>query len=190
MSQGKRIRYQQAKSLADRIAKAIADSCERLEIAGSIRRQQGYVGDIEMVAIPIYHPSMFEDVPGENALLTRLNELVLEGRLVKANNGTKLPKFYVPVVDNFTLEVRIADELSWPVALAITTGPETFSKKLVTKISQGGFLPSDCQITHGWHVVRDGNHLEFASEREFLEFCECGWIEPKSRGKKFGEHYS
>lgn len=187
MSQAqRRIPYRQAKSLAERIKKELSGCCERIEIAGSIRRRRGYVGDIEMVAIPIFHPSLFDNVQGENALLAKLNQLVQRGRLKRANNGTVLPKFHIPALDDFKLEVMIVDKNSWAVALAIATGPKEFSKKLVTKVIHGGFLPSDCTISDGWKVIRDGNVVPLATEREFLEFCECGWLPPNERLVKKG----
>jgi DNA polymerase/3'-5' exonuclease PolX len=44
--------YNDAKRLADCLVKAIAPYCERIEIAGSVRRKKADVKDIEIVAIP------------------------------------------------------------------------------------------------------------------------------------------
>jgi DNA polymerase (family 10) len=41
-----------ARALAERIAAELAPMCERIEIAGSIRRQRPVVGDIDLVILP------------------------------------------------------------------------------------------------------------------------------------------
>jgi DNA polymerase/3'-5' exonuclease PolX len=41
-----------AQPIADRVRDLLAPHCDRIEIAGSIRRQKADVGDIEIVAIP------------------------------------------------------------------------------------------------------------------------------------------
>ena len=53
------------------ILDALAPSCARLEIAGSIRRQRPYIGDVELVAIPHYDPliDMFSEVYGHQSRL-------------------------------------------------------------------------------------------------------------------------
>ena len=47
---------------ATSLCEELADACDRLEIAGSIRREKKEVGDIEIVAIPIRPVDMFGDV--------------------------------------------------------------------------------------------------------------------------------
>ena len=48
-----------AKKWADRIVEILAPHCDRIEIAGSIRRQKPTIGDIEVVCIPKQNLDMF-----------------------------------------------------------------------------------------------------------------------------------
>ncbi len=53
--------YEQALEIAERTKALLAPHCERIEIAGSIRRKKPHVKDIEIVAIPkSYNIGLFE----------------------------------------------------------------------------------------------------------------------------------
>jgi len=181
-----------AKALADKIIKEyIGAYCERCEIAGSVRREKAMVGDIDIVCIPKQPPALF-DIVGDgyswNMLQVQLEHMVMHKKLYRANkgNGTN-PTFYIPslydkaIEKNFKLEISMTTAEAWPVLFAIKTGCAEFSKRLVTLKNEGGYLPSDCKVEGGWQVWRGDERLQFADEREFIEFC-CGrWLEPQER---------
>lgn len=186
MSQtNKRLSLEVATDLAARIAAELEPVCERVEVAGSVRRKRETVGDIEFVVIPKFSPSLLPGVPGVSLLEMTLVSMVGRGRLIPAaaNEGQRLKRYYIPALreDGLKLEINISDEERWPVELAIKTGPAEFSKKLVTHRRDGGYLPTYCQIRDGWQVWEDGERRRFGSEREFIEWI-CGeWIEPEER---------
>lgn len=53
MSTGQRYPAPEARAAANRLIPLLADACERIEIAGSLRRGRAEVGDIELVALPV-----------------------------------------------------------------------------------------------------------------------------------------
>lgn len=53
MSEGRAIPLAAARAIAEQVRKALAPACERIEIAGSVRRERPEVHDIEIVAIPL-----------------------------------------------------------------------------------------------------------------------------------------
>jgi DNA polymerase/3'-5' exonuclease PolX len=185
-----RLPLARATNLAERIAGELLAVCDRLEIAGSIRRRRPDVGDIELVVIPRYAATLIPDVPGVSLLELELNTWVLQGRLLSAgpNKGAALKKYFIPSLDyTFKLEINISSPDRWPVELAIKTGSAEFSHRLVTprnkKTSTGayGLLPSHCRIGDGWQVWEGRERRGFAEEREFIEWV-CGkWIEPQDR---------
>lgn len=180
-----------AAGLAARIADGLAPVCERIEIAGSIRRRCPTVGDIEVVAIPKFSASLFPDVPGVSLLDLELIAWLKQGRLLRANKGETLKRYYIPALAReghyFKLEINVSDPDRWPVELAIKTGSANFSHRLVTprnrQIAPGvyGLLPSHCIVRDEWQVWDAQGLIRFADEREFIEWT-CGeWVEPERR---------
>ena len=55
------MKYSKAKRIADSVLQELKPHCERIEIAGSIRRKKEYPNDIEIVSIPKpYDVDLFE----------------------------------------------------------------------------------------------------------------------------------
>lgn len=185
MSQGHRIPLKQARTLAKKIVCQLSPYCQRIRVAGSLRRHKGTIGDIELVVIPKYHPSLFPDLLGQSRLTLALQDLVEQGRLLKANRGEAFQQFYIPHFQRqgkeFKLEINVSSPERWAVEFAIKTGPVDFSRKLVTTRRKGGFLPSDCSISDGWQVVRAGKIVPLLNECDFIELCCQQWISPQKR---------
>ena len=80
--------YQQGLQAAEAF-RALFDpsACERWEFAGSLRRKSNSIGDLEHVVIPKFGdvPSddMFATPDRRNLLLTRMDELVAQGKIVR-----------------------------------------------------------------------------------------------------------
>ena len=60
-SEGCKMKLEAAIQIAERVKSALAPYCERIEIAGSVRRRKADVGDIELVCIPrmVQAPGVF-----------------------------------------------------------------------------------------------------------------------------------
>lgn len=84
-----KIRYEHAVAMAfaEDIRDLLAPTCERIEIAGSLRRRKPMVGDIELVYTPKFG-EVITDLFAQNKNLTDilLEELVQEGLLEKRKN--------------------------------------------------------------------------------------------------------
>lgn len=90
MSSGPRMPLATAQILANTIWHALEPHCERIAIAGSIRREKETIGDIELVLIPRYvervttqpnpqlsaQASLFDDTPATIDIVERHNEAV------------------------------------------------------------------------------------------------------------------
>jgi hypothetical protein len=196
-----------ASKLAARIVEAIADGCQRVEVAGSVRRHEPFVGDIEVVAIAQHLGGMFPGQLGHSLLEIRLENLVGRGKLLDGGlNGPRQKRFAVPAVAGLMLDLFIVPPEEWGVQLAIRTGPAEFSRALVTQRAYGGRL-SDQHVVHQGRVwrrrdVRLGiivfDHagkcsmrrtteplpgavpLDTPEERDFLAVA-GGWLPPEAR---------
>jgi DNA polymerase/3'-5' exonuclease PolX len=167
--------YQQAKVIADALVEKLSPYCERISIAGSVRRQKPEVHDIEIVAVPkvIDVPNMFDTV-GERGFPS---DLFLSYRMIK--NGDRYKQIVLPEGINLDLFI-VLPPAQWGVILTIRTGPADFSHKIVTSKSFGGYLPGDCKV-HDGGVYRGGALIPMPEEADFWKFVGMRWIEPEKR---------
>lgn len=171
-----------AKSLANRIAEELRPGCVRIFVAGSIRREQPTIGDIEIVAIPRFQVDLFrEDLAGEPTELDLiLGRLTRQRRLEPVKNGLKYKQFAIPAISGLMLDLFLPRLDNWGIIYAIRTGSAAFSKRLVTQQAKGGLLPDDYLVTDGmlWH---QGQVIPTPIEQTLFDLLPCGWVEPKER---------
>ena len=192
VSQGGRIPLLEAQAMADELVALLEPACERLVVAGSIRRRKADVADIELVAMPrvtteaggdlwgtpvdVDHLALaldLLDVGGQLGLRTvhsrhadgSVSEGQRDGRSYKALEFRGFP------VDLFIVH----DPAQWGVILTIRTGPADWSHRLVT----------DCQAylrrVSGGYLYRSGQRVVCDTEEAFLEAIGQDWIDPADR---------
>jgi len=167
-----------ARALAEVLVDLLRPACQRIEIAGSIRRQKPNPNDIEVVTIPRFalpEQLVMEDPgcrAGTIALDERVNELneqcdwlFRQGILEKRpdthgrycwGTGIKRAVFfqgndYAPV-DLF----QVIAPVQWGLIYAIRTGPSDFNHLLVTSRWFGGACPKGRKVAGGrvWDMGR------------------------------------
>lgn len=182
--------YKKARVLAAVLVDELQDYCDRIEIAGSIRRGKANVKDIEIVAGPrmTEEYNLFgEQVSTRNAIEHPLRRLELAGaRYIK--NGPRYKQLALPGGINLDLFL-VLPPAQWGVILAIRTGPANFSQWIVTQRTAGGALPDGYRVTGG--AVRrgltfgEGEIVAMSEECDFLDFLGLGWIEPGQRAARW-----
>jgi DNA polymerase/3'-5' exonuclease PolX len=171
--------YAKAKQVADELLAKLAPACERIEIAGGVRREKPECHDIELVAIPKTEPiyDIFGEVAGQNNLL---NERVEELHLVLDKNGDRYKK--IIYTDELNCDLFIVREpAQFGVIMVIRTGSAEFSHRIVTARKYGGRMPSDCYCKDGAVHDKSGRIIPMPEEIDFLNFLGLGWIEPDER---------
>ena len=152
--------------------------CDRVEIAGSIRRKCAEVGDIEIVCIPRLisneQKTLFPGDEGELIITWPGDECVHtiadENSLVK--DGERYKQF---AYNGRQVDLFLTTKEQWGLIFAIRTGPAEFSQKIVTQKSKGGYLLDICQVRDGWLKVWKDDPGVFLShptctEDEFFAF--------------------
>lgn len=167
------MKLDQAYTIAETWQARLSPACDRIQIAGSVRREKPEVGDIEIVCIPkagqIFDP-----------LEALLNEFYTQGLCTALKNGSKYKK--LALQDGIDLDLFIVQKETWAVQLTLRTGPAEFSHWIVTKKKYGGALPSNCRVKDGL-VWKEGLNepLIVPTEEDFLNFLSLGWVHPKDR---------
>ena len=176
--------YTQAKTIADYLVGLFAPHCERVAIAGSIRREKSEPKDIEIVAIPKFVPEQrgiftgvdFPDDPSPT--VSALDPVLAEiGTLVKG--GPRYKQFMLREGIHLDLFLVLPPG-QWGVQFTIRTGPGDFSKWLVTSKRQSGALPSYLSVHDG--ALWNGKDLVPTPEEiDFFDAIGLQWIEPCKR---------
>ena len=197
-----------ALSLAERFMVRLGEACARIEIAGSLRRQEETVGDIEIVCIA--KPTPFSLGDPERTLI---DDVIDDLGVRRVKNGQKYKQLAVeffikpssvgktewppPKPTTVMIDLFITTEECWPVIFAIRTGPTEYSRRLVTPVSRGGRLRDCYHVKDGrlWndeivaHFADDAvwdspaEVVELVDERQFLDVYCGGWMEPQDRPK-------
>lgn len=181
-----------ALDIAQSYLREFLPSCERIEIAGSIRRGKQDVHDIELVAIP--KPFSAADLFGQPiASLNALTAMIdigfldmLPGRDYKViKGGPKYKQLELPEGINLDLFI-VTPPAQWGVLFAIRTGPADFSQWCVTPRRKGGCMPLCAEQKNGCVYV-NGAPIPMPDEIDYLNFLGLGWISPKDRKAHWGK---
>jgi DNA polymerase (family 10) len=185
-----------ARQVADELVAALAPSCERIEIAGSLRRMKPWVGDIEILYIPRRDEAK---LPGEmfaqaeqNLADLAIDTLLLSGVLVKRTNAKGAEMF-----GEKNKFVRHADS-GIPVDLFAVTWEYWFNYLVCrTGGTQTNLAICNAAIKRGWKwnpygagfsrrsISPEHGRVEeivaMTSERNVFEFVGLPWREPEER---------
>jgi DNA polymerase/3'-5' exonuclease PolX len=165
------MKLDKALPIAQRLVEHFNPFCERIEIAGSVRRRKPTVGDIEIVAIPkrITINDLFDSEVLQGYQTDDAVSFLMEdggGQLIK--NGDRYKQIALPEEINLDLFL-VLPPAQWGVRYVLSTGPAEFNKWIVTKRKHGGAMPSDCKMKD-CAVWRGEQIIPMPAERDFLAF--------------------
>lgn len=191
------MRHAEALKVAESLAAHFGSVCERIEIAGSIRRLKPEVKDIELLAVPDLtpppRPKLEFGKPLPIVYKTALDQLIAQMEadhaIIMEKGGDRYKKFYLKPFSISVDLFLVHPPATWGVQKVIRTGPYDFSHWVVTRRRHGGALPNGYRVQDGavWEGERHVRDLVgqtligFEEEKDFLEFLGLGWIEPQDR---------
>lgn len=171
--------YAEMKYLADALVGRLRVACERVEVAGSIRRKKPMVGDIEIVAIPILRYNLV----GESMADTAVDELLRSWPIRLTKNGQKYKQFLFNSTGGREYQVDLflqPDPATWGVNFMIRTGSGEFSKRMVTSVQFGGLCPDGLSVRDG-RVWRNGQALDTPEESDVFRLWGMDVVPPEQR---------
>lgn len=189
-----------ASDLAYRISVALRPGCERIQIAGSLRRECDMIGDIDIVAIPRMvkrtnpQGSFLEDYYSDDEISKLdivLDELLkAKPHFTRVKGGESLKTFNLTYGDNQVISINlfITSAVQWGYILAIRTGPAEFSRRLVLSQSHGGHLPPEyiCKGGYVWRkaeIEAENEIVPLYEEHDFFALLGIDYILPEHRDK-------
>lgn len=177
----------QAEKIAKSIVEALQPYCDKIEIAGSIRRRRPFVNDIDLVVIP--HPGQ---LPALKARALQRCTLVTGG---DQNFIVRLPERPGSPTSGFQIDIFIArapepDLLgtkpgNWGTMLLNRTGSRDHNIWLVTQAERRGMRWHPYQGLYGPN--RNGRTTNLASETEEEIYAALGlpFVDPINRESNF-----
>lgn len=170
MTKERRFAYTEAYKIALEVLEELRPHCERIEIAGSIRRKKADIGDVEIVAIPLpYSTGLFES--GIATVINRWKKVM--GELPCKHTIRLLP-------DGITLDLFIAEKGNWGYQFAMRTGSADFSHHVLAN----GWVRQGFKSKGGYLFDRDGQKYEVREERDLFRLSGVPYVEPEDRNLK------
>ena len=160
------MKYQRAREIAEGILEQLKPHCERIEIAGSIRREKSDPKDIEIVAIPkTYDVGLFE---------SGIATIVNKWQKVKGELPCKYTQRILP--EGIKVDLFFATQQNWGLIFAIRTGSAEYSHKvLACRWVRFGYKSVNGML------IRNGKKYPIREEIELFKMLGLKWVEPRFR---------
>jgi len=174
-----------ARQVAEDLRARLDPTCERIEIAGSIRRGRPWVGDVELLCIPRAEliRNVLGEVVGETSYLEwALLEFLDSGLLAKRRNvkGSEVygpkNKLLTHVPTGVNLDVFTADARNWGMALLVRTGSAEFNVKVMSRFRALGGKGH----AYGGVTIGEGQR-PCPDEADVFRLLAWGWVDPEAR---------
>lgn len=171
-----RVPAEEARRVAEELKRRLEPCCERIEIAGSLRRQLPDVSDIELLVVPK------REGKGDflhRALMRLIFDNVLDYRRSKRGSRMYGPqnKFLLHVESGIPVDIFCTTEESWPMALVIRTGPKESNIAIATAAQRKGWRLK----AYGSGFDTPNGPIRCHSERKVFELVELPYLEPWER---------
>lgn len=170
----------EALPVAEALRDTLAPACERIEIAGSIRRGREDVGDIELLCVPkIDGDALFNADMLDEFLVCLLFDGTLDYRLNKNGSRTYGPqnKLLRHVASGIPVDVFSTSLANWGMAMVVRTGPAEFNVRMMQR-----FL--DLRMkghAYGGVTSSSGAEIECPDGQTVFRLLMWPWQEPKDR---------
>jgi DNA polymerase/3'-5' exonuclease PolX len=160
--------YNKALRIAEEVKKLLSPHCDRIEIAGSIRRQKKQVKDIEIVAIP----KPFETGLFESGVAAVVNQWPK----VKGELPCKYTQRILP--EGIKLDLFFAERGNWGMIMAIRTGSADFSHKVLAKTwVKKGYTSSN------GYLIKNDKPVAVLEEKDLFHRLGLEYVLPEFRGE-------
>ncbi len=161
------MKLEEALEIANKVKDELEPHCDRIEIAGSIRRKKPYVGDIEIVAIPkYYNVGLFE---------SGIATVVKKWKKIKGELPCKYTQRMLP--EGIKLDLFFATPENWGHILAMRTGSARFSHKvLATGWVKKGYKSKKGILHDSWD-----DPIKIKEEKDLFDLIGEDYVKPEDR---------
>lgn len=182
-----RFPYQHAMDVALEVLSALERHCERIQIAGSLRRKKPEVGDVEIVYVPLWKSAPDPNALFGNVEINRVDDAIetLERRsiLVRRLNvngresyGEK-NKLMRHVASGIPIDLFATTMDSWFNYLVCRTGPSDMNVRICNAAIARGWKWNP----YGSGFSRGSERFAVKSEEDVFRFVGLPYLQPEER---------
>ncbi|MCC7542388.1 MAG: hypothetical protein IT379_39585 [Deltaproteobacteria bacterium] len=182
-----RVPLVRARTIAEQLVRILAPACERIVIAGAIRRRKLEVADIDIVALPRVRRDLAGLVLDDDLepLVTRLRAAGTLRWRRRGDGGYMAtgPRRYALVHEDSWIPIdlfSVRPPAQWGAILAIRTGPAEYSQALVVGARKRGLRCEDGRLIRNDDSVPPVERAT-PEERDFIAACGFPWADPEWR---------
>ncbi len=167
------MKLKDAQHIAEKYKAILSPFCDRIEIAGSIRRKMKRVKDIEIVAIPKEVPKqdMFDVAMIRSPEFCKIVERWprIKGRPAGKYTQRELP-------EGIRLDLFMVTVKNWGLQLAIRTGPANYSHHVLgNRWVRKGYKSREGMLTWRYEPI------PVREEEDLFDLLGLKWVEPENR---------
>lgn len=172
MKSNDRIELAVADEIATDVLGRLAPFCERIAVAGSVRRRCPDVGDIEVVAIPLTEQvGLWADCVERHH---GFREVVNSWARVKGDATGKYTQRLLS--SGVKLDLFMATPRNWGLIMAIRTGSAEYSHRVLA----AGWVRNGYMSVDG-HLCRQGRQVDTPEEEDVFRLAGVDWVSPEFR---------
>jgi len=138
---------------------------KKIEFAGSYRRGNKYVGDLDILLVSVGRADLQSLKKQINKTFTKITML--------GSGDTKLSFMIFP--ENLQIDIRIVGETSFGSALLYFTGSKNHNIKMRNTAIKKGYLLNE------YGLFKDGEYIAGATEKDVFRKLGMKYVEPQSR---------
>lgn len=185
-----KIKYPRALALgvAEVLVESLRPYCERITIAGSLRREKPKVGDIEILFVPrVERRAVPGDMFAEQdtnlaylAIQRLIEQRILDKRLNVNGSASwgRWNKLAVHVPTGIPVDLFESTPAKWFNSLVVRTGPRELNERIATLAQKKGCRWAVYDIGF---IDSHGDHWPMHSEKEVFDFVGLPYAEPRER---------
>ena len=172
----------ESEAVAQELRTILGPACQRIEVAGSIRRRVPQVGDIELLCVSGTGGNQLLGgyPPLDQAILGLIETGVLAYRLDQRGRRTFGPwnKYLVHRPSGIPVDIFSTTAQNWGMSLLVRTGPREWNIKVMSRFKALGMRG------HAYGGVTDSHDRELRCPNEEGVFRLLGWrfVKPEDRG--------
>jgi DNA polymerase/3'-5' exonuclease PolX len=163
------MQYQEALKIAEKYLEQLKPYCERIEIAGSLRRKKAEPKDLEIICVPKIN--LFSDEVSAGFIDT-----VNQWKKIKGEPTGKYTARFLP--EGINLDLFISELDRYGNLLLIRTGDWEFSKYWVDVIVKRNGYKQE-----GGYLWKGETKIPLFEEQDYFDIMKVKFIEPELRNK-------